>query len=142
MGPFWYFWPKEDKKLNIRINFIKTIIVIIIFFTISTLRRRPRRPTRLPSSTEPIFVWPRFCWCCSWRSRARATGRRCRRRDPRSWTWLTTSAGPNVKKLFTIVIYEYCYKARVFVRLDRKSLTMTNTLAYYEILKLPTKKVL
>ncbi len=38
----------------------------------------------------------------------------------------------NVIKLFPPVIYGFLYKARVFVRLDQKSLPMTNTLAYYE----------
>jgi hypothetical protein len=40
--------------------------------------------------------------------------------------------GANVK-LFLSVIYGFLYKAyRVFVRIDQKSLPITNTLAYYE----------
>jgi hypothetical protein len=40
--------------------------------------------------------------------------------------------GPNVIKLFLSVIYEFLYKARVFVRLGWKILPMTNTLDYYK----------
>ncbi len=40
--------------------------------------------------------------------------------------------GANVIKLFTAVIYEPSYYARVFVRLCWKILPGTNTLAYYE----------
>jgi hypothetical protein len=40
--------------------------------------------------------------------------------------------GANVIKRFLYVIYGFSYLARGFVRLDRKSLPMTNTLAYYE----------
>jgi hypothetical protein len=44
---------------------------------------------------------------------------------------LTNSpSGPNVTKLFTAVIYEFCNK-QVFVRLGLKSLPRTNTLCYY-----------
>jgi hypothetical protein len=35
-------------------------------------------------------------------------------------------------KTFLSVIYGFSYQARVFVRLDWKSLPMTNTLAYHE----------
>ncbi len=45
-------------------------------------------------------------------------------------SWVTP--GANVIKKFTPVIYGFSYQARVFVRLDQKSLPMTNTLAYYE----------
>jgi hypothetical protein len=40
--------------------------------------------------------------------------------------------GANAIKLFLTVIYIFAYKVRVFVRLDHKSLPMTNTLAYYK----------
>ncbi len=42
------------------------------------------------------------------------------------------TSGPNVIKLFTTVIYEFSYLARVFVRIGLKSLSGTNTPAYYE----------
>jgi hypothetical protein len=38
-------------------------------------------------------------------------------------------SGTNVIKLFLSEIYGFSYQATVFVRLDRKSLPMTNTLA-------------
>jgi hypothetical protein len=40
--------------------------------------------------------------------------------------------GANVIKPFLSVIYRFPYYARVFVRLDWKSLRMTNTVAYYK----------
>jgi hypothetical protein len=40
--------------------------------------------------------------------------------------------GANAIKLFTAVIYEFLYLAKVFVRLGWKSFPGTNTLAYYE----------
>ncbi len=42
------------------------------------------------------------------------------------------SPGANVIKLFLSVIYGFLYYARVFVRLDRKSSPVTNTLSYYK----------
>ncbi len=47
-------------------------------------------------------------------------------------SFITLDPGANVKKLFLPMIYVFLYLARVFVRLDWKSLPMTNTLAYYE----------
>jgi hypothetical protein len=41
-------------------------------------------------------------------------------------------AGLNVIKLFLSVKYGFSYEARVFVRPGKKSLPMTNTLAYYK----------
>ncbi len=40
--------------------------------------------------------------------------------------------GSNVINPFTAVIYKFLYKARVFVRIGWKSLSGTNTPAYYE----------
>jgi len=40
--------------------------------------------------------------------------------------------GATVIKLFRSVIYGYLYYARVFLGQDRESLSMKNTLAYYE----------
>jgi hypothetical protein len=42
------------------------------------------------------------------------------------------STGANVIKLCTVVMYDFLYKAKVFVRLGGKSLLGTNTLAYYK----------
>ena len=47
-------------------------------------------------------------------------------------SFITLSPGPNVIKLFLSVNYGLSYEARVFVRPGKKSLPMTNTLAYYE----------
>jgi hypothetical protein len=46
--------------------------------------------------------------------------------------FITLTLGANVIKLFLHVNYRFSYQARVFVRLDWKSLPNTNTLAYYE----------
>jgi hypothetical protein len=46
---------------------------------------------------------------------------------------LYSAPGANVIKLFMSVIYGFSYYARVYVRLDQKSLPMTNTQAYYVI---------
>jgi hypothetical protein len=40
--------------------------------------------------------------------------------------------GVNVIKLFLSLIYGFSYPATVFIILDRKSLPIANTLAYYE----------
>ncbi len=45
---------------------------------------------------------------------------------------LKSDLGPMLLNFFTSVIYELFYQAKVFVRLDWKSIPMTNTLAYYE----------
>ncbi len=47
-------------------------------------------------------------------------------------SFITLTPGANVLKLFLSVIYGFLYIARMFVRLDCKSLSMTNTLAYYK----------
>jgi hypothetical protein len=46
--------------------------------------------------------------------------------------FITLRPGSNVINPFTVVIYEFSYKARVFVRIGLKSFSGTNTLAYYE----------
>ncbi len=45
-------------------------------------------------------------------------------------------------KTFLSVIYEFWYKARVFVKQGCERLLETNTLAYYENSLIPEKKVL
>jgi hypothetical protein len=49
------------------------------------------------------------------------------------------SPGANVIKIFS-VIYRFSYLASVFVRIDWKSLPMTNIVAYYENLQITEDK--
>ncbi len=47
-------------------------------------------------------------------------------------SFIVQTPGANVIKLFLSVIYGFLYKAREFLRLDLKSVPMTNTLANYD----------